>query len=170
MGRPFDPGVYDRWLGLGQSLPWQPACEVTHDGGSESVSRDVPKARSSSRRGTSWARVCARALELPGVEQGTSYGTPSLTVRRKFLARLKEDGETVAIRIDFPERELLLELDPSAFYLTDHYRNYPAVLVRLKQVRPGMMDDIVEQAWRRQAPKSLTLAGRGAKRRRSRAD
>jgi hypothetical protein len=113
------------------------------------------KGRTSNRRGTSWERVCARALELPGVEQGTSYGTPSLMVRRRFLARLKEDGETVAIRVDFADRDVLLELDPAAFYLTDHYRDYPAMLVRLKQVRPEMLDRLIEDAWRRQAPKSL---------------
>jgi len=78
-----------------------------------------------------------------------------LSRRPEFLARLKEDGETVAIRADFADRDVLLELDPAAFYLTDHYRNHPAMLVRLKQVRPGMLDDLIEQAWRRQAPRKL---------------
>jgi hypothetical protein len=89
------------------------------------------------------------------VEQGTSYGTPALHVRKKFLARLKEDGESVAIKIDFPDRDVLLELDPAAFYLTDHYRPYPAMLVRLSQVRRDLLEPLLEQAWRLQAPKSL---------------
>jgi hypothetical protein len=89
------------------------------------------------------------------VERGTSYGTPSLHVRKKILARLKEDGETVAIRVDFADRDVLIELDPEAFYLTDHYRSYPAMLVRLKQVRLSMLEPLVEQAWRMQAPKRL---------------
>jgi hypothetical protein len=99
--------------------------------------------------------VCKLALKLPGVETGTSYGTPALNVRKKFLARLKEDGETVAVRVDFDDRDVLLELDPAAFYVTDHYRAYPAMLVRLKHVRLDMLERILEEAWRRQAPKSL---------------
>jgi hypothetical protein len=99
--------------------------------------------------------VCRLALKLPGVETGTSYGTPSLSVRKKFLARLKEDGETIAIRVGFDDRDVLLELDPAAFYLTDHYRDYPAMLVRLGKVRVDLLEQLVEQAWRRQAPKSL---------------
>lgn len=110
---------------------------------------------SAARRGITWTAVCRLALKLPGVEQGLCYGTPALRVRRKFLARLKEDGESVAIRIDFADRDVLLELDPAAFYLTDHYRPYPAMLIRLKQVRRDMVARILEQAWRSQAPKRL---------------
>lgn len=33
------------------------------------------------------------ALSLPGVEEGTSYGTAAFRVRGKFLARLREGGE-----------------------------------------------------------------------------
>jgi hypothetical protein len=111
--------------------------------------------------GATWSTVCKLAMKLPGVEQGTSYGTPALRVRKKFLARLKEDGETMAIKIDFADRDVLLELDPTAFYLTDHYRPYPAVLVRLKRVRRDMLERLLEQAWRQQAPKSLLAATRG---------
>ena len=109
----------------------------------------------SAKRGTTWSKLCKLALKLPGVTEGTSYGTPALHVRKKFLARLKEDGESVAIKIDFPDREALLELDPAAFYLTDHYRPWPAVLFRLKEVRQDMLPRLLEQAWRFQAPKSL---------------
>src|SRR5947207_1116330 len=107
------------------------------------------------KRGTTWSALCKMATKLPGVEQGTSYGTPALHVRKKFLARLKEDGESVAIKIGFSDRDVLLELDPAAFYLTDHYRPYPAMLIRLKQVRVDLLEQILEQAWQLQAPKSL---------------
>jgi uncharacterized protein YdhG (YjbR/CyaY superfamily) len=92
------------------------------------------------------------------VEQGACFGTPALYVRRRFLARLKEDGESVAIRLDFSDRDVLLEAYPQAFYLTDHYRPYPAVLMRLGQVRPAVAVALLEQAWRRAAPKRLLLA------------
>ncbi len=111
--------------------------------------------RRATQRGLTWEQVCALAAKLPGVEQGTSYGTPSLHVRKRFLARLKEDGETIAIRVEFLDRDVLLQADPAAFYLTDHYRDYPAMLVRLAKVRPEVMAELLEQAWRRQAPKTL---------------
>ena len=113
------------------------------------------KRGSPARRGTTWATLCKLATKLPGVTQGTSYGTPALHVRKKFLARLKEDGESFAIKIGFSDRDVLLELDPAAFYLTDHYRPYPAMLVRLSQVRRDLLEQLLEQAWRLQAPKSL---------------
>ena len=132
------------------------------------------KRASLAKRGTTWSTLCKLATKLPGVEQGTSYGTPALHVRKRFLARLKEDGESVAIKIGFSDRDVLLELDPAAFYLTDHYRPYPAMLVRLSQVRLDLLEQLLEQAWRLQAPKSLlaeatrdSTAGPQAARRRS---
>lgn len=47
------------------------------------------------------------ALALPGVEEGLSYGTPAFRVKGKFLARLKEDGGSLVVKIDFDEREAL---------------------------------------------------------------
>jgi len=107
------------------------------------------------KRGTTWATLCNLATKLPGVERGSSYGTPALHVCKKFLARLKEDGESVAIKIGFADRDVLIELDPTAFYLTDHYRPYPAMLFRLRQVRRDLLERLLEQAWRLQAPKSV---------------
>lgn len=112
------------------------------------------------KRGATWSTVCRIARRLPGVTEGTSYGTPALHVRKKFLARLKEDGESMAIKVAFDDRDVLLEMDPAAFYLTDHYRPYPAMLVRLKQVPVDLLKRIVEDAWRLQAPPSLLAEAR----------
>ena len=111
------------------------------------------------KRGTTWPALVKLAMKLPGVVRGTSYGKPALHVGKKFLARLKEDGESVAIKIPFADRDVLLELDPAAFYLTDHYRAYPAMLIRLSQVRQDMLAPLLEQAWRFQASKSLLAMG-----------
>jgi len=108
------------------------------------------------RRGTTWEQLCASALTLPGVTVGTSYRTPALRVRDKLLARLKEDGETVALRIgSLSERDVLLQLDSRAFYLTDHYRDYPFMLVRLPLAQPPLLWALLEDAWRLHAGKSL---------------
>jgi hypothetical protein len=95
------------------------------------------------------------ALALPGVEEGTSYGTPAFRVGKKFLARLREDGETLVVRIDLDEREILMAAHPDVYYITDHYRGYPAVLVRLPAVAPEDLRERLEEAWRHVAPKRL---------------
>ena len=94
------------------------------------------------------------AHELPAVEEGTCYGTPAVRVAGKFLARLREDG-ALAIRCSFEDRSLLMEEYPAAFYVTDHYVNYPAVLIRLSKVRLDVLRTVIEKAWRRVASKRL---------------
>ena len=88
---------------------------------------------------------------LPGVEEGTSYGTPGFRVRRKFLARLKEDGETLVVRIGFERRDMLMQSNPDVFFITDHYRGYPSILVRLPLVDPRELEDLIGDAWREAA-------------------
>jgi len=95
------------------------------------------------------------ALALPGVEQGTSYGTTAFRVSGKWLARIHEDGVSLVIRVDFGEREILMEIDPNTFYITDHYRAYPAMLVRIATVDPRELRRLFEQRWRAVAPKRL---------------
>lgn len=95
------------------------------------------------------------ARRLPGVEEGTSYGTAALKVKGKLLVRLKEDGETIVLRTDPIEREHLLRTAPKTFFITDHYRDYPTVLVRLPHVARAQLAELLEDAWRRIAPKRL---------------
>ncbi len=98
------------------------------------------------------------ALALPGVEEGTSYGTPAFRVRGKFFARLREDGETLVLKIGFDAREILLQTDAETFFTTDHYAGYPSVLVRLPVVERDVLENILEEAWRFNAPKRLAEA------------
>src|SRR5579859_1321339 len=95
------------------------------------------------------------ALSFPGVEAGTSYGTPGFRVRGKFLARLWEDGETLVLRVGFDERDVLIQADPEVFFLTDHYLGYPAVLIHLPRIKTADFRKLFEQAWRGVAPKRL---------------
>ncbi len=95
-------------------------------------------------------------LEFPGVEESRSYGTPSLKVKGKFLCRLRTEAEGgLAIRCDFVEREMLMQAEPEVFYITDHYKDYPMILVDLTKVRWDAMPYLVEQAWRSEATPKL---------------
>lgn len=97
------------------------------------------------------------ALALPGVEESTSYGTPACKVKGKLFLRLHQDGESLVIRIEFAEREILMEADPETFYITDHYLNYPWILIRLERVREDQLSELLKQAWRLVAPKRLVV-------------
>lgn len=99
--------------------------------------------------------VCELALAYPGVEEGTSYGTPALRVRGKFMARLREDGETLVVKASEAECDFRLTTDPATFFITDHYRGYSAVLVRLARVSVEDLGDLIEQSWRWLAPRKL---------------
>jgi hypothetical protein len=98
------------------------------------------------------------ALALPGVEEGTSYGTPAFRVRGKLFARLWEDGETLVVKVGFDAREILLRTAPETFFTTDHYAGYPSVLVRLPAVEREVLASVLEEAWRTNAPKRLAAA------------
>ena len=113
--------------------------------------------------GVTFAAVRKLVLALPGVEEGTSYGTPAFKVRGKLLARLREDGETLALRVGFDLRDLLMNADPETFFITDHYRGYPYVLVRLPRIARTRLRDVLDEAWKHSAPKTL-LAARAPKR------
>jgi hypothetical protein len=105
-----------------------------------------------------WATVLEVARRLPEVEEGTSYGTPALRVGGRFFARLREDGETLVVKMNIFERQYLMDADPEVFFITDHYRDYPSVLVRLPLVQPAQLAERLEDAWRIAAPKRLAAA------------
>jgi hypothetical protein len=102
-----------------------------------------------------WNRVRALALALPGTVESTSYGTPSFKVAGKFLTRLHQDGHSLVVKIGMDEREMLMAAEPEIFYITDHYRAYPAMLVRLDRVPEDTLARLLEQSWREIAPKRL---------------
>lgn len=116
------------------------------------------------RKGVTLEAARKLLLGFPGVEEGPCYGTPGFRMRGKFLARLKEDGETLVVKCGFDERDFRMRADPAVFFLTDHYRGYPTVLVRLPKVRLPDLREVIEVAWRLRAPKRVVAAwerGRG---------
>ena len=91
------------------------------------------------------------ALTLPGVEDSTSYGAPSLKVRGRLLTcpamNRSAEPNTLAVRIGFDTRTELMAADPDVYYLTDHYVNYPAVLVRLSRIHVNALRDLLRMSW-----------------------
>ena len=104
----------------------------------------------------SWADVVAIGTALAAVEESTWFRTPALKVRGKSFCRMKEDGETLVIQVvDLEDKEALLRSDPGVFFTTPHYDGYAYVLVRLDRIGRDLLAELVEDAWRLRAPKSL---------------
>ena len=73
---------------------------------------------------------------------------PSFLLNGRFLARFRDDNTVLVLQLaTIAEREVLMELDPRAFFFTEHYRNYPAVLVRLAEVATPLLTDVVTESW-----------------------
>lgn len=114
-------------------------------------------------------------LDLDNVVEGRSYGLPSFLLNGRFLARFRDDDTVLVVQLaTIGERDMLMELEPKAFFFTEHYRNYPAVLVRLADVPRALLVDVIGDAWRhvstlppaRRRPKPARRGHRGQRGRR----
>ena len=117
------------------------------------------------RRGVSFEALRKLALALPGVEEGSSYGTPAFRVRKKLLARIHDETGSLVLLVPIGQKEALLQADPKVFHTTPHYDGYGAVLVRLDAVDPRDLAQLIEGLWRDHAPKKLVAeydAGRSS--------
>jgi hypothetical protein len=108
------------------------------------------------KKGVSQAELRKIALSFPAASEGASYGKPSFLIAGKFFTRLRrEDDSLVLIVGSIDERDMLLESDPALFHITDHYRNYPAVLARRTVIDAPTLHGMLERRWRVIAPKRL---------------
>jgi hypothetical protein len=92
------------------------------------------------------------ARELPGALEGTSYGTPAFKVGGKLFVRKHQDGEFLVVKMDRAERSMRIRADPETYFITDHYENYPWVLVRLEKIEREDLRELLYEAWRSTAP------------------
>ena len=103
-----------------------------------------------------WDDVRRLCLELPGVEESSSYGTPATFIAGKGLVRFHQGGEDIVLfDVGFDEREMLMQAAPAVFHITPHYKDWPSVLARLSAVTPDDIRGLIERRWRKVAPKKL---------------
>jgi hypothetical protein len=103
------------------------------------------------RKKISFDTVRRLGLALPNVEEGTVYGSPALKVGGKMFACIaihsSAEPDSLAVRMEFDQRDELIAADPKTYYLTDHYLDYPCVLVRLARVHPDALPDLLRMGW-----------------------
>ncbi|MGE5624481.1 MAG: MmcQ/YjbR family DNA-binding protein [Bacillota bacterium] len=91
------------------------------------------------------------AMALPGVQESTLHGVPSLKLGGKLLAcpalHKSADSESLVVRISLPERAQLMSDKPDTYYLTPHYSKYPMVLVRLSRIDRASLRGLLQRSW-----------------------
>jgi hypothetical protein len=98
-------------------------------------------------------------LTLPDVEAATRYdGSPVLKLAGVFMAGLathrSAEPNTLVVRADVEEREGFIEDAPDTYYLTEYYRRYPLVLVRLERISQAALREVLSLSHRLTLPKT----------------
>jgi hypothetical protein len=99
------------------------------------------------------------ALAFPGAEDTSDAGRVTVSVGGKgfvwsYLARSKPKARrepvpgVLAVRCPIEKKEILIEAAPDRFFDDDHYRGYPAVLVRLDAIEEDEFGALLEASWR----------------------
>ena len=102
------------------------------------------------------------------------FAEPALMVRGQMFACMAShrsaEPDTLVVRLEFAQRDELLEAKPETYYLTDHYVGYPCVLVRLGRIPRDELRDLLLMAWRfmsaAKAPRSRKPPRKGPRARR----
>ncbi|UQX86678.1 MmcQ/YjbR family DNA-binding protein [Jatrophihabitans telluris] len=119
-----------------------------------------------------WDDVRERALALPETSESTvgaeAYRGFSVRdkafawerpLRTRDLAELGDRaprGVVLAVRVaDEGAKHALIADDPAVYFTTSHFDGYPAVLIRLEELDPAELDEILVEAWISRAPKRV---------------
>ena len=123
----------------------------------------MKKTARKSAEGVTAAQLKKIALAFPEVNEKPSYGKPSFFVAKKFFTRLRAEDNSLVLVVDgMDQRDMMLEADPKTYHVTDHYKDYPAVLVRMERITPDELRIMLERRWRKIAPKKLLGALEGS--------
>ncbi len=111
--------------------------------------------------------VLKAARSLPDIEKGTAWGAASLKAGGKLLAcqaiHTSAEPDSIVVKIPMDQRDELIAAEPDVYYITDHYVNYPSVLVRLPRIGQDALRDLLGMAWRFANRGTKPRARRGAK-------
>jgi hypothetical protein len=107
-----------------------------------------------------WDRLKAVALglDLPGVEETTSWGQPTLKAHGKLWVWWSPHEDAPVFKVAFEEREVLLEVNPDTYFVTPHYKSHPLVVVRPERLDLDWAKANLLRVWRVQAPKRVLKA------------
>ena len=114
--------------------------------------------------GDPFALVKDIGLRLPDVEASVRYdGSPVLKINGVFMAGIATDesaeADSLVVRCEYEDRDLLLEDAPEIYYVTDFYERHPVVLARLAMLDEHALRDLLSVS------RTLAMAKSGKRRR-----
>lgn len=103
------------------------------------------------------------ALSLPGaVHERGQYRVAGKGFAWNYPERVPgerarvERTDVLVVRVPGEaEKAELLAADPDKFFTTNHYNGYAAVMVRLDAIDEAELTELLTDAWRSRAPRSL---------------
>ena len=103
------------------------------------------------QRAIDFHTVVRMARQIGDVEEATMYGSPAIKVCGKLLAGIpvnpSAEPHSLGVRISIDDRAELIAAAPEIYYVTDHYVDYPVVLVRLHRINPEALKDLLRMAF-----------------------
>lgn len=105
-----------------------------------------------------WEAVKAFALTLPDTYLESFYGTPCPKVNKKAFVSPGREPDSFHVMSPHEEKAVLLDTDPDTFWQTDHYRNWPGLLVRFGSADPERVRNVIRRAWWDRANKAQRAA------------
>lgn len=106
-----------------------------------------------------WEDARAFARTLPDVEMASWWGTPCPKINGKGFMSPSREPDSFALMVTHPEKEILFETDPDTFWQTDHYANYPMLLVRYGTASRERIELYIQRAWWDRASQKQRAAG-----------
>jgi hypothetical protein len=87
-------------------------------------------------------------MKLADVEEGTTFGYPAFKVHGKAFAWFPKKKEvevgSLGVRMSILEREHRIKAEPTTFYVTPHYKDYPSVLARVDKMSDAKLRELLE--------------------------
>jgi hypothetical protein len=117
-----------------------------------------------------WEDVRRLVLALPETSETVSHGNlfwrvrdkgfvwerPLRTADLRALGDAAPAGPILGARVEhLVAKEALLADDPGVFFTTPHFDGFAAVLVRLEEITPQDLEEVVVEAWLAMAPPRL---------------
>ena len=83
-------------------------------------------------------------LAIPGTDERLWFNQPSVFLHDRFLSKTHHKEDAVTLQVGSMEmRDMMLEAEPKLFYITDHYRKFPFVLIRLQALTAKGLKEIL---------------------------
>ena len=83
-------------------------------------------------------------LSIQGTDERLWFNQPSVFIHDRFLAKTHHKENAVTLQVGSMEmRDMMLEAEPELFYITDHYRKFPFVLVRLSALTKTVLKEML---------------------------